>query len=297
MKTATKIAIARTLYYTIKACRTLIGKSDTCRLTTNNVNYILDLNDGIDFAVFLGRYEPSTTRALKRLIKPGDTVLDIGANVGIHTMLMAHLVGSSGHVFAFEPTDRAFSKLGRNEQCNPSLAGRISAMQVFLASSDMATPPSSIPANWPLDSKRSQGTHLHGKHLGEFLPTTNVRTLKLDTAMSEAGILRFDGMKSKNSINLIKLDVDGYECDLLAGATETLKAYKPTLIMELAPYLLREQGGSLKNLLEPLYNLGYKLHDEASFKPIMETPEELENLIADGSSRNVIAAIDLQLGS
>src|SRR5690348_16966432 len=108
MKTAHKIALAKLMYQVVHGVRFLFGKSDTCVVTRNRNRYELNLAEGIDLAVYLGLYEPSTTRALERLIRPGAQILDIGANVGVHTVHMARLTGPRGRVFAFEPTTFAF---------------------------------------------------------------------------------------------------------------------------------------------------------------------------------------------
>ena len=77
----------------------------------------------IDFAIYLGgMFERNTALALRKLVRPSSLVLDIGANIGAHTLRLANLVGSSGRVFAFEPTDFAYSKLQANLDLNPALA-------------------------------------------------------------------------------------------------------------------------------------------------------------------------------
>ena len=95
MKTKTKIFIAE--------------------VARGGVNWRLNLTEGIDFSIYLlGAFEPITVAACARLIKPGDTVLDIGANIGALALPMARMAGPSGKVYCFEPTDYAFKKLTAN---------------------------------------------------------------------------------------------------------------------------------------------------------------------------------------
>ena len=81
MKTAHKIGLARAAYRAIHFGRTIIGQSDRCVVTRAGLNYDLDLSQGIDFAIYLGIFERSTRKALRKLVEPSALVLDIGANI------------------------------------------------------------------------------------------------------------------------------------------------------------------------------------------------------------------------
>ena len=105
------------------AVRRMVGRGPLVETTRGGVRWNLDLGEGIDFAIWLrGCFEPSTLHALQRLVRPGATVLDIGANVGAHTLHLAAAVGSTGRVLAFEPVAESFRKLRTNVAANPSLA-------------------------------------------------------------------------------------------------------------------------------------------------------------------------------
>lgn len=87
--------------------------------TIDRINYDLDLHEYIDSALyFRGCFEPTTTAAIKRLCRPGMTILDIGANVGAHTLRFAKLVGERGRVVAFEPMPWPRARLQRNLELN-----------------------------------------------------------------------------------------------------------------------------------------------------------------------------------
>ena|SRR5260370_737092 len=106
MKTTHKIAAARSIYHAIHVGRLLLGRTDREIVVRDGLTYDLDLSQGIDFAIFLGNiYERQTKAALRSLVSPASLVLDIGANIGAHTLHLAQLVGPSGRVMAFEPTD------------------------------------------------------------------------------------------------------------------------------------------------------------------------------------------------
>src|SRR5262249_54566099 len=144
----------------------------------------------------LGSFEPSTVAALRRHVKPGATVLDIGANIGAHTLQLARLVGPRGRVLSFEPTGFAFAKLRRNLQLNPRIADRVMALQCFLAAADGSTLPQSVYSSWSLP--RSPAAH--EKRLGLPMATAGARIATLDRVLAEHGA---------ENVDLVKLDVDG----------------------------------------------------------------------------------------
>src|SRR5713101_4640646 len=99
----------------ITFARKTFGLSNQTIVTRYGVRWNLDLDEAIDFSIFLlGLFERQTVQAYQRLVWPGNIVLDIGANIGAHTFHLARLVGPNGRVFAFEPTAFAFHKLLAN---------------------------------------------------------------------------------------------------------------------------------------------------------------------------------------
>jgi FkbM family methyltransferase len=279
MKTTHKIAAARAIYRAIHAGRALLGRTDRAIVVRDGITYDLDLSQGIDFAIFLGNiYERQTRAALRKLVLPGALVLDIGANIGAHTLHLAESVGPSGHVMAFEPTDYAFRKLSRNLALNPTLAARVQACHCFLTANDEANVPGAIYSSWPL----AKQTGLHAKHLGREMETQQARARSLDSILSEY---------ADRKVQLVKLDVDGFECDVLRGATAMLRDARPIFVMELAPYVLEERGTSLDELLSFFVPNGYVFYDEQTEKPLPASARELQRMIANGAGINAIARV------
>lgn len=280
MKTANKIALARSMYHVVHRGRALVGQSDQCVVSRDGVTYDLELSQGIDFAIYLGgMFERGTRNALRKLVSPSSTVLDIGANIGAHTLHLADLVGSGGRVFAFEPTEFAFRKLLRNISLNPVLAKRITAYHCFLAAKDGDALPDAIYSSWPL----MQEGEFHEKHLGKAMPTETAISRSIDSVLAHAG---------NPAVQLVKLDVDGFECEILRGASALIRDNRPIFVMELAPYVLVERGGSLEEMLSFLIPNGYRLYDERTERPLPLAAGRLQELIADGESMNVIARVD-----
>jgi FkbM family methyltransferase len=280
MKTVHKIAAARAIYRIIRAGRMLVGRTDRDIVVRGGINYDLDLSQGIDFAIYLGNiYERQTRAALRRLVSPSSLVLDIGANIGAHTLHLAQLVGPAGRVIAFEPTDFAFRKLRRNLELNPQLASRVTACHCFLTDTDAAPVPSEIYSSWPLQQQEG----LHAKHLGREMKTESAQARSLDGVLAEL---------ADRKVQLVKLDVDGFECDVLRGATGLLRDVRPIFVMELSPYVLQEHGTSLDQLLSCFVPNGYVFYDERTLKPLPSAARELQKMIGDGAGINAIARVD-----
>lgn len=250
--TRTKIALARQLHRLVMAPRRLLGKSTSVRVRRNGILWDLDLREGIDLAIYLlGGFERSTIRAYRRIVRPGDTVFDIGANIGAHTLPLARAVGPRGHVVAFEATDAAYAKLGENLKLNPTLACRIVARQSFLCDVDGRLPAHPVYASWPVDS-RAAVPDTHPLHLGVPASTRGAKCETLDSAWVELGC---------PTVAFIKLDVDGNEPAILRGGVRLLQEQRPTILTELAPYGHIERGESADALESLLGGAGYRLYD------------------------------------
>ncbi len=84
------------------------------------------------------------------------------------------------------------------------------------------------------------------------------------------------------------MDVDGYECDVLRGAGETLRGLRPTLLVELAPYVLEERGSSLGEYVDLLTANGYRLLSESGLDPLPTKIDELSTMIGEDSAMNAV---------
>lgn len=277
LTTRTKIALAALAYRAIAAGRAIVGKKDDATVRRGGITWSLDLREGIDFSIFLlGAFERSTVNTLKKLARPGNTVFDIGANIGAHTLGLARNVGPGGHVFAFEPADFAFEKLRRNLSLNAELDSRISAHQILLAAKPSAELPEKIYASWPLLASEP----VHPKLRGRLLTTSKARVDTLDQFSERERLTRLD---------LIKIDVDGHEVPVLLGGAKTLSRFQPTLLMEMSPYVQDEQEHGFDALVSLLRDSGYSLEDASTGKPLPLQAGELRALIPDGAGINVVA--------
>ncbi len=276
LTTKTKVSLAALAYRFIALGRGLAGKSKSAIVRRGGICWDLDLSEGIDFSIYLlGAFEPGTAKTLQELVKPGDVVFDIGANIGAHTLRLAQSVGPAGKVYAFEPADFAFAKLKRNLALNPELELRTSPQQLLLAATLSQEVEHEIYASWPLGTVDS----VHPKHRGRLVSTKHAVVETLDGFAEKHGIARLD---------LIKMDVDGHELSVLRGGLQTLLRFHPVLVMEMSPYVHLEQHSSFAEFVELLKSAGYSLRNADNGMLVPLDDAELQRLIPDGASINVV---------
>ncbi len=273
-----KMLIARALNRAVVGTRRACGASARVRCRRRGVRWDLDLDEGIDLSIYLlGAYEPRLLAAYRPLLRPGDVVWDIGANIGAHTLHFARLAGPTGRVLAFEPTDFAFAKLEANLALNPLLAARVEPHRLFLVDREAAPAPTTVFASWPVGRT---GDAVDPEHLGRPMRLTTARAATGDAVAATAGLTRLD---------FVKLDVDGHELAVLRGMRGVLGRFHPVLMMEIAPFVLdRESPTALGDLLALASDLGYAVHETGSRRPLPTDELALRRRIGRGGSLNVL---------
>jgi FkbM family methyltransferase len=275
--TAGKLTIARTLRGVVGIWFKLQGRDPRrVRCTRNGAEWLLDLDEGVQLALYLRVYERSTTKALARLARSEAIVIDVGANIGAQALPLASRLSSKGRVIAVEPADAPMARLRDNCALNPAAATRMTLVhRALVAPGGQAT--GTYFASWPL----TLAAGAHPVHQGA--PESSTATgSTLDGLVEELGLTRVD---------LIKLDVDGNELPVLRGASATLARHHPIVVFELAPYLLEERGEAPTALTRLFIDQGYTLYDERTFEPLPAAGETVVSAIPFGGSVNVIAAV------
>jgi len=276
LNTRQKIACARAASRVVRAGRGIIGLGPELVASRRGISWNLDLREGFEFSIYaFGGIELETMRAYQRLLKPGDFVLDIGANIGAHCLPMADLVGGAGCVYSFEASDHAFARQEANIALNPRLAPHIRANQALLVSDVSNAKPDGIPSSWPLEP--SVGADVHPVHLGKYHSVSGARVMRLDDWLAE---------ESPGKIDFVKLDVDGYEIDVLRGAKQTFAQHRPLMLMEFMPYIFPERGQKFADLLALLRAMDYRAEDLHGRKVALDA--SVERLIPTGGSINVV---------
>lgn len=210
-------------------------------------------------------------RQLQRLLSPGDVFIDVGANVGLYALKAARLVGPTGRVLALEPGAEAHGHLTANLALNDFAWAE--AMKV--AASDRAG--EAVLHHVPLGND-PQAFSLIANDRAEEGET--VETLTLDSLIDRCGLDRVD---------LIKIDVEGAEPLVIAGARDLLARFKPAVIFECNAHI--NAGGdtdaAATETWRMLVEAGYRFHRliGQTFSQIAEPPAYFCNVIAVHAAR------------
>jgi FkbM family methyltransferase len=217
---------------------------------SNSIQYILvpDVNGFIMLVnaqdLGIGRelrkyhiHEPILTRFINSFVRDGDTILDIGSNIGYYTLLFSRRVGPNGLVIAVEPEPSNFTLLTLNLQLNS--VDNVRLYQVAIGDSiGEAILYISDFSNW-----HSLRTKNPEKTKGIRVPLTTIDALREDL---------------NRPINLIRMDIEGFEIQAIKGGEQTLKYDRPYLIMEVHPIQIGNPN-EVKMFLKQLIALDYEL--------------------------------------
>ena len=205
----------------------------------------LDVHSWVERKILCaGYFERWVDEFLSSSLKPGYVAIDVGANSGCHTLVMAGAVGASGRVLAFEPNPRMLERLRANMSLN-----RIEHVTVLpMAVSDM---PGQLKLFIPARTDYNQGLgSVHRANLEDSCDEVTVQTTTLDEQVEIHQLQRLD---------LIKIDVEGHELHVFKGAEKTLRKFKPILVFEFSERQWRNAGVMPHDVESFLHDLGYEL--------------------------------------
>lgn len=207
----------------------------------NGVKFQLDISDYMEYVIYYGiQVEPR--ERLYGLVQNGWTVLDIGANIG-ETLLNFGKVNTKGQNIGFEPVPYIFSRLQKNLALNKFNSVSINN----IALSDKAE---TLSFSMPKD-KNSGGIRMRkNKHKSDYGADKEVQAIQLDEYLKENPL---------KNIHFMKMDVEGFEMNVLKGALATIEKHKPTLFIEVDDMMLRQQETSARELVDFLGQFGYQI--------------------------------------
>jgi FkbM family methyltransferase len=215
----------------------------------------LQMEHSIDREIALGVFEPATTRLVNKIVKPGMTVIDVGANLGYYTIIFASLVGKSGKVFAFEPVKQYYEKLLWHVEAN-GYRDYVAAFNCGLSDKEakisIGIGNTGATVHWVADDPptRCEEIQLHS----------------LDEIISKYSIEKID---------LIKIDIDGHEPFFFRGAERFFRRNRPILLVEFAQLNLDKAGEDVTGLKAIIEELGYTIYSESTKRPFMSRTQFL----------------------
>ncbi|MDE0054755.1 MAG: FkbM family methyltransferase [Gammaproteobacteria bacterium] len=169
--------------------------------------FIDDVEDDIKRVIVAGiQWEAGNVEMLEKHVEPGSVVVEVGAHVGSHTLPIARMVGRCGRVYAFEPQRKLYRELHRNLALNGitnvvPLRYAIGAGEARIIEMDLPTP-------------GNEG----GTGIG--------------TGGDEAELRNLDSFRFER-VSVLKIDVEGYEDEVLDGAVDTIRRNRPVVLIEI----------------------------------------------------------------
>lgn len=193
-----------------------------------------------------GCWAPKDLEFFKTIINSGDTVIDVGANLGHHSVFFSKLVGDTGRVLIFEPQKSIYNYACGNiainncrnvDTFNGALGDSTSVMHMTDISYDQDN-------NFGAQSISFDSLSTIGEE---------VRVWKLDEMLSN-GIIHID------RIDFIKIDVQSFELYVIKGALAAISRFKPKIFLEISPHWMKIRGYEYTEIYDLLRNLGYDFY-------------------------------------
>lgn len=194
-----------------------------------------------------GVFEEHTTALLYANIQAGMNAIDVGANFGYFTLVLAKLVGPKGHVCAFEPTSHYRQRLNCHLVANGSPIN-VSVFPFGLSNSVRET---------QIEFVESSAS-CHNPETTEVFGTETIALRRLDDLFSAGLVPKAD---------FVKVDIDGHEPFFFAGATEFLRLTRPILLVEFSQSNLEVAGSSALALKEQIESFDYTVFSESTGEP------------------------------
>ena len=208
-----------------------------------------------------GEFSELELSLFEQICKPNTIMIEVGANIGTHTMALAKLVGENGRVYAFEPQRIVFQTLCANMALNSIT--NVEAFQVAVSNEKGHI---MIP-----DFDYAKENNFGGIELDKFTQGRKVPKVKLDN------FLELD------RLDFMKIDVEGMEQSVIEGAVDMIEKFKPILYVE------NDRVEKSENLLKSIKLMGYDIY---AHNPRLFNPENYaknpENIFGNIVSKNIL---------
>ncbi|MCB4756480.1 MAG: FkbM family methyltransferase [Elusimicrobia bacterium] len=220
--------------------RALIAYAKPSQITIHGHIMRVDKNDSLGLAWYR-EFEPLETLFFQREAKPGQVIVDVGANIGYYTLMFARAVGGGGHVYAFEPEPSNGELLRKNIELNgyrnvtpigKAAADRTGHTRLFLSGQNLGD-------HRTFDSKE------------EKRGSIEIETVSLDDYFE----------RLSPAIDVVKMDIQGGEYHALRGMRNIIQRNpKLMIVAEFWPYGLSRSGVQAKDMLQLLREAGFQLY-------------------------------------
>lgn len=171
-------------------------------------------------ALINNNFEEYELEVFESLVKPGSTILDIGANIGVYSLIASDKLGKKGHIYAFEPVPENLELLKKNLTQN-------NIANVTVINKAVGNFDGEIKMEVEKDSIATHHVSTNPKN------PVSVQVTTIDSFINTQGI---------KQVSLIKMDIEGYEGFAIEGATQTLKLKSTQLLTEFSADFIKRSG-------------------------------------------------------
>jgi FkbM family methyltransferase len=221
----------------------IAGERSSAEVVTHGVRMRLDLRDYIQLRIYYESHEPHQLAFFERFLRKGDVVLDVGAHVGIFTLVSARSVGPAGEVHSFEPVPANYETLSDNVRLN-------GFDNIVVNRAAVGDEPGEVRLGVPEGAAGLGGATSAMYTVGGTANSVSAPVVTLDDYVSDR--------LADRSIRLLKLDVEGLEPAVLEGFDRHLSESPPdAVVLEVNLELLERHGFTGKGLLDALRGYGY----------------------------------------
>jgi FkbM family methyltransferase len=233
---------------------TLCPRAGRIRITLFGYEFWCDLSESIQRNIFLFGYDDEAERFIRSKLRVGDTFLDIGANVGFYSLLASSIVGERGRVIAIEPNPKTFLRLKETIAANAIT--------------------NVVPLNLALGRERGRLDLFIDPESGNDTATMVTHDGRTSVKVEVYPLDEIATTHQIDRIDYLKIDVDGFEPDVFAGAKRLLTDGKIKFIQtEFCDYWLRRNSSSPQML--------HQLITRAGFTDTNGTPTFTDHCIID----------------
>jgi FkbM family methyltransferase len=242
MRTTSKMRIARGIS---KVAVVRGGPERT--VERRGITWELDLREAIDFSIFFsGYFQKWSVLEVCNCLPEDGIFLDIGANRGAISFHVARKLPKT-RIYSIEPVQEMIAKMNRTLDLNPEFRKTVHLVNAFFTSAEKIREnqiPSDVDASWNLFGDVS------------YNELTGATSMKMDRSIATT-LDEFVVQAKINRLDVIKVDVDGYEVDVLEGARNTLERHHPLVVLEWAPYAQTQRTNDPLALVDFLSEMQY----------------------------------------
>lgn len=203
---------------------------------TNGFNFILKKGDDLTTRIGIKKsFEPHVTNIFKALVNEGDSVIDLGANLGYHTLELSRLVGPGGYVLSVEPLKETYLQLCSNLLANDA---------------------------FNVEPLRKICTSTNDSFVMRDIEKGNIGNTRVGAKSSDhrVSVPSFTLDQLEFNCSLVKMDVQGSEVEVLKGAKTFIKNNRPIFVVEIEEHHLNEFKTTSKDLLNFFIDMDYVVY-------------------------------------